>query len=80
MSIIDLRRRLDRIESARHVGAPTCVVADYPVEDEEADNPLANWRFRVAQGSASALNGVLYLTEASEMSESDWVARHVTQH
>ncbi|GJE57312.1 hypothetical protein [Methylobacterium thuringiense] len=41
---------------------------------------LVDWRVRVAQGRASSLNGILYLTEGSEMSESDWVARHVTAH
>ncbi|GJE57754.1 hypothetical protein [Methylobacterium thuringiense] len=79
MSIVDLRRRLERIESARHVGAPISVMADYPIEDDEADAALANWRVRVAQGRASAPNGVLYLTERSEMSEAEWADRHVTE-
>lgn len=78
--VIDLYRRLERLETARHTGVPTRIMADHPVEDEEADAALANWRIRVAQCRATVLNGVFYLIEGLEMSESDWTARHITAH
>lgn len=78
MSVVDLRRRLDRIEAARHVGAPTRVMADSPITDDEADAALANWGILLAQGRATVLNGVLYLAGTGEKSEVEWAARHVT--
>ncbi|GJE18229.1 hypothetical protein [Methylobacterium marchantiae] len=80
MSTIDLRRRMDRIESASQVGAPTRIMADSPITDGEADADLANWGILVAPGRATVLNGVLYLADEGEMSEAEWAAQHVTAH
>lgn len=55
-------------------------MADSPITDDEADAALANWGILVAQARATALNGVLYLAGAGEMSEVEWSARCVTAH
>jgi hypothetical protein len=44
MSIIDLERRLARIEADRRTGAPTAILTDRPIGDLEATDALANWQ------------------------------------
>ena len=79
MSVIDLRRRLDRIEASNRTGAPTGILANRPFEDEEAPVMLANWQVLVAQGRASLSGNVLCILEP-EMTLDEWAERHVAPH
>lgn len=81
MSLIDLERRLARLEAARYVGAPTALLTDAPIGDpagdREAADAVANWRQWVAQGCATVQRGVLCLARV-EMTTEEWAAVHVT--
>ena len=81
MSLIDLERRLARLEAARYVGSPTALLTDSPIGDQAGDlraaDALANWRWWIAQGKATMSNGVLCLT-GPELSAAEWAAAHVT--
>lgn len=83
MSIIDLERRLARIEAGRRTGAPTAILSDHPIGDPAGDldvaGALTNWERLVAEGEASVRNGVLYLI-GPEMTDEKWAARYVTEH
>ena len=83
MSIIDLERRLARIEAGRRTGAPTALLSDHPIGDAagdlRADDALANWQRWIAQGKASVSNGVLCLV-GPEMTTEEWADRFVTEH
>ncbi|CAO4183537.1 hypothetical protein [Methylorubrum aminovorans] len=79
MSLADLRRRLERHEAGRHVGQPTKIVANYPVEDAEGRDALHNWRQWVQDGRASVRGGIIYLMQPMPTVE-EWAARHVTEH
>lgn len=79
MSLADLRRRLDRHEAARHTGGPTKLVANYPVEDEEAHDAVRNWRQWVHDGRASVKGSVLYLMQPP-LTVEEWTGRHATEH
>jgi hypothetical protein len=83
MSIIHLERRLARIEAGRRTGAPTAILTDRPIGDPasdlEAADALTNWQRWIAQGKATARNGVLCLTR-QEMTDEEWMARYVTEH
>jgi hypothetical protein len=83
MSIIDLERRLARIEAGRRTGAPTAILSDDPIGDAAGDlraaDALANWQRWVAQGKATVSNGVLCLI-GPEMTAEEWAARFVTEH
>ncbi|MDN3575136.1 hypothetical protein, partial [Methylobacterium longum] len=63
MSLVDLERRLARLEAARYVGAPTALLSDAPFGDAAGDlraaDALANWQRWVAQEKATLSNGVL---------------------
>lgn len=37
INILDLERRLARIEVGRRTGAPTAVLSDYPIDDSAGD-------------------------------------------
>lgn len=80
MSLIDLERRLARLEAARSTTAPTAILSDRPIGDQagdlEATGALANWRQWVAQGRATVRNGVLCLS-GPEMTVEEWAAVHV---
>lgn len=76
MSLADLRRRLDRHEAARHVGAPTKIVANYPVDDAEGRDAIRNWRQWVQDGRASVKGGVIFLIKPMPTVE-EWAARFV---
>jgi hypothetical protein len=81
MSIIDLERRLARIEAGRRTGAPTTTLSDRPVGDPagtlEVTGALTNWQRWLAQGKATVSNGVLCLT-SPEMTAEEWAERYVT--
>ncbi|MCJ2138022.1 hypothetical protein MKK69_28900, partial [Methylobacterium sp. J-026] len=66
MSVIDLERRLARIEAGRRGGAPTALLTDHPIGDVAGDlaaaDALTNWQRWAAQGKATVNNGVLCLT------------------
>lgn len=83
MSIIDLERRLARIEAGRGTGAATSILSDRPIGDPagdlEAADALANWRQWIAQGRTTIRNGVLCL-HRPEMTAEEWAAAHVTAH
>ncbi|MCJ2068868.1 hypothetical protein MKK75_08645 [Methylobacterium sp. J-030] len=83
MSLIDLERRLARLEAARHTGAPTALLSDHPIDDTAGDlraaDALANWQRWTAQGRATVSNGVLCLV-GPELTAEDWAARFVTEH
>lgn len=83
MSLIDLRRRLERLEATRRVTAPTRILTDRPIGDEGSEAAavygLANWRALIAQGRASVMGDVLCLT-SPEMTAEEWAAAHVTEH
>ncbi|WP_411904200.1 hypothetical protein [Methylorubrum thiocyanatum] len=79
MSLADLRRRLERHEAGRHVGQPTKIVANYPVEDAEGCDAIRNWRQWVQDGRASVKGDVLYLTQPLLTAE-EWTATHVTEN
>lgn len=83
MSIIDVTRRIARIEAGRRPGAPTAILSDRPIGDPAGDlevaDALANWESLVAERKASVRNGVLYLIGPA-MTEAEWAARHVTEH
>lgn len=80
MSVIDLERRLARIEASRGTGAPTAILTDRaigdPAGDLEAADALVNWRQWVAQGRATVRHGVLCLNRP-EMTAKEWAAAHV---
>jgi hypothetical protein len=83
MSFVDLERRLARLEAARHTGAPMALLSDHPIGDTAGDlraaDALANWQRWIAQGKATASNGVLCLV-GPELSAEEWAARFVTEH
>ena len=83
MSIIDLERRLARVEAGRRIGAPTALLSDDPIDDAAGDlraaDALANWQRWIAQGEATISNGVLCLT-GPELTAEEWAARFVTEH
>ena len=83
MSIVDFRRRLDRIEAGRSIGPPTAILTDRPIGDLagdiEAADAVVNWQAWVAQGRAAIRNGVLSLIRP-EMTEQEWIIHHVTEH
>ncbi|CAO4149130.1 hypothetical protein [Methylorubrum aminovorans] len=79
MSLADLRCRLDRHEAARHVGAPTKIVANYPIEDAEGGDAIRNWRQWVQDGRASVKGDVLYLMQPT-LTIQEWMAAHVGEH
>ena len=83
MSIIDLERRLARIEAGRRAGAPTSLLSDDPIDDAAGDlraaDALTNWQRWVAQGRATVSNGVLCLL-GPELTADKWAARFVTEH
>ncbi|MBE7204320.1 MAG: hypothetical protein INR70_41910 [Parafilimonas terrae] len=83
MSIIDLERRLARIEAGRRTGAPTTLLTDDPIGDPAGDlraaDALAHWQRWIAQGKATVSNGVLCLA-GPELTADEWTARHVTEH
>ena len=83
MSIIDLERRLARIEASRRTGAPTALLSDAPIGDVAGDlaatDALTNWQRWVAQGKATVSNGVLCLI-GPELAADEWAARFVTEH
>lgn len=74
-TIASLLKRVERIEAKQHVGAPTKIVANYPVEDDEATDALTNWRQRVADGRASVKGDVLWLMHPP-LTVEEWVARY----
>lgn len=78
MSLADLRRRLERLEATQHTGAPTKIVANYPVEDEEAADALRNWRQWVKDGRASVGGSVIYLMHPMP-TIAEWTARYATE-
>lgn len=81
MSIIDLERRLARLEAARHVGVPTALLSDLPIGDAAGDlaaaDAMANWQRWVAQGKATVTNGVLCLS-GPELTAEEWADQFVT--
>lgn len=83
MSIIDLERRLARIEAGRRTGAPTTLLSDDPIDDAAGDlraaDALANWQRWVPQGRATSSNGVLCLI-GPELTAEEWTNRYVTEH
>ncbi|ACK86475.1 hypothetical protein [Methylorubrum extorquens] len=79
MSLADLRRRLERHETARHIGGPTNIVANYPVEDAEGRDAIHNWRQWVQDGRASVKGDVLYLMQPP-LTVEEWTAAHVAEH
>ena len=83
MSIIDLERRLARIEAGRRTGAPTVILSDAPIGNAAGDlraaDALADWQRWVAQGRATVSNGVLCLL-SPELTADEWAARFVTEH
>jgi hypothetical protein len=83
MSIIDLERRLARIEAGRRTSAPTALLSDHPIGDAAGDvraaDALANWQRWVAQGKATVSNSVLTIIQP-EMTADEWTARFVTEH
>ena len=79
MSIVDIRHRLDRIETARGSTAPTRIMADRPMTAAETTVALANWPTWIADGRASVRNAILWIT-GPEMMMQAWEARHVTEH
>jgi hypothetical protein len=64
MSLADLRRRLERHEATQHMGGSTKIVANYPIEDEEAANAVRNWRHWLQDGRASVKGDVIYLMQS----------------
>ncbi|MEE7456450.1 hypothetical protein MPAR168_15380 [Methylorubrum populi] len=79
MSLADLRRRLERHEATQHTGGPNKIVANYPVEDEEAADALRNWRQWVQDGRASVKGDVIYLMQPP-LTVEEWTAAHVSKH
>jgi hypothetical protein len=79
VSIVDLERRLARIEAGRRTGAPTILLSDRPMDDLEAADALANWERLVAAGEATVRNGVLYLA-GPKLTDEEWAARYVTEN
>jgi hypothetical protein len=83
MSLIDLERRLARLEAARTTTAPTAILTDRaigdPAGDLEAADALANWQRWVAQGRATVRHGVLCFSRP-DMTAEAWAEAHVTAH
>lgn len=78
LSAGDLHRRLSRIESGRHEGAPTLILTDRP-PSVGPNIHVEDWQAWVADGLGIVTNGVLCVT-GPEMSADEWAARHVTEH
>lgn len=83
MNIIDLERRLARIEAGRCTGALTTLLSDAPIGDAVGDlraaNALANWQRWIAQDKATLSNGVLCLL-GPELTADEWADRFVTEY
>lgn len=83
MSLVDLERRLVRLETARHVGAPTALLSDHPIGDPTGDlaaaDAMAHWQHWIARGNATISNSVLCLV-GPELTTDEWVARYVAEH
>ncbi|MER2269843.1 hypothetical protein [Methylobacterium oxalidis] len=78
MTIANLSKRLEKVEARRHVGQPTKIIANYPVEDEEARDALIHWRQWVAEGRASVKGAVLWLMQPP-LTVEEWTARYRPQ-
>jgi hypothetical protein len=74
-TITSLLKRVERIEARRHIGDPTKIIANYPVEDSEARDALTNWRRWVADGRASVKGDVLWLMHPP-LTVEEWVAAY----
>lgn len=83
MKLIDLERRLARLEAGRMMGAPTAILSDHPIDDVAGDlaaaDAFTNWQRWVALGKATISNGVLCLS-GPELTAEEWAARFVTEH
>ena len=72
----DLHRRVVRLERERlNLTAPTGVLSDRPLTDDEAADYLDNWREHVREGAASVTGSVLYVL-GPELTEAGWVLEH----
>ena len=78
MRLIDIERRLARIETTRRGGAPTAILSDRP-EGEGPEIRLSDWQSWVADGIGRVHQGVLCIT-GSEITPDEWAARYVTEH
>jgi hypothetical protein len=78
LSTGDLRRRLSRIESGRHEGAPTLILTDRP-PGVGPDIHVEDWQAWIADGLGIVTNGVLCVT-GLELTAIEWAARHVSEH
>lgn len=74
-NIASLLKRVERIEAKQHVGAPTKILANYPVEGDEARDALTNWRAWVADGHASVKGDVLWLMHPP-LTVKEWIATY----
>ena len=55
--------------------APTGVLSDRPLTDDEAADYLDEWRERVREGTASVTGSILYVL-GPELTEAGWVREH----
>lgn len=74
MSVLNLRKRLKRIEASRHEGDPVRIMANRPLAEGEAAEAVANWRDWVADGCASKSGNVLWIMDPP-MSVAEWAER-----
>jgi hypothetical protein len=79
VTVITLRKRLERIEASRHQGAPDCIFSDRPLEKGEVPGLLANWRELVASGQASVTGNVLYII-SPRLTTKEWAAKVAPLH
>ncbi|GEP04840.1 hypothetical protein [Methylobacterium oxalidis] len=73
MTIANLSKRLEKIEAARHVGAPKGLVSFVPLTDEEEADAKRNWRQWVADGRAKLQWGCIVIP-APKLTVEEWVA------
>ena len=78
MRLIDIERRLARIETGRHESIPTAILSDRP-EGEGPEIRLQDWQAWVADGIGRVQFGVLCIARP-ETTADEWAARFVTPH
>jgi hypothetical protein len=74
VTVITLRKRLERIEASRHQGDPVRIMTNRPLQDGEAADALANWRDWVANGRANVAGNVLWIMDPP-LTVAEWVVR-----
>lgn len=79
MGVIDLRRRLERIEATRSTGAANRIFSDRSLTEGEAAEALASWRELVAKEKATVSGNVLRIVSPKPLTAKKWAAKYAQE-